>query len=83
MSKYPKKSVIIDYNTLHITGINPKQLLKLWKDENVLIYDGSKGNEPFVVQEPYNSKVKLVDISKMSDEEIMKAFKKYRDGKKN
>ncbi len=72
---YPKKSVIIDINTLNIRGATKEQLLKNWRRNNVLLYDGSKGEKPFVVEEPYNTKVKLIDVTKLNPDELGKALK--------
>jgi len=77
-----KKRVAIDLRTLDIPhmkiegkGPTPKDLIEIYLKEDILIYDGSRGNAPIFIDD--DVEVMLLDISKVDNlDEALKQVKK-------
>lgn len=58
--------LIVDVNTMIINRIEPKDILELYYREGVFLYDSTKGQKPFFVND--ETEIKLIDAK--SDEGI-------------
>ncbi|HDZ15591.1 hypothetical protein LCGC14_0501070 [marine sediment metagenome] len=71
-----RPAVCVDIGTIgSIKGLPAKQIMDLWVNTKTLIYDGSKGQAPILLDTHDKQLAKLVDISTLPPEELEKVLK--------